>query len=181
MDYLFLLQGSNPGLKHCRQTLYTLSHQRKDLGNDERLVTHSIDTNTVYLTKDETHLGKKKMERALAIFITFCNCSPRLLISLFCCHCCCLVTKSRLTLCNPTECSLSGSPVHGIFQARILEWVAIFFSRGSSQPRDQTLVSCTGDTTELHGKPLSLYTYLKYSIVGSHTDNSSSIHQVIRK
>ena len=45
---------------HCRQTHYTLSHQRKDLGNDERLVTHFVDTNTVYLTKDETHLGKKK-------------------------------------------------------------------------------------------------------------------------
>ena len=38
--------------------------------------------------------------------------------------------------------SLPGSSVHGIFQARILEWVAISFSRGFSQPRDQTLVSC---------------------------------------
>ena len=36
------------------------------------------------------------------------------------------------------DCSLPGSPIHGIFQARILEWVAISFSRGSSQPRDQT-------------------------------------------
>ena len=37
------------------------------------------------------------------------------------------------------DCSLPGSSVHGIFQARILEWVAISFSRGSSQPKDQTL------------------------------------------
>ena len=40
------------------------------------------------------------------------------------------------------DCSLSGSSVHGIFQARILEWVAIPFSRGSSWPRDQTQVCC---------------------------------------
>ena len=40
------------------------------------------------------------------------------------------------------DCSLPGSSVHGILQARILEWVAIPFSRGSFQPRDQTQVSC---------------------------------------
>ena len=45
------------------------------------------------------------------------------------------------TLCNPMDCNLPGSPVHGIFQARVLEWVAISFSRRSSQPRDQTQVS----------------------------------------
>ena len=43
-----------------------------------------------------------------------------------------LVIQARLTLCNPMDCSLPGSSVHGIFQARILEWVAISFSRGSS-------------------------------------------------
>ena len=45
------------------------------------------------------------------------------------------------TLCDPMDCSLPGSSVHGISQARILQWVAIFFSRGSSQPRDHTWVS----------------------------------------
>ena len=45
------------------------------------------------------------------------------------------------TLCNPTDYSLPGSSVHGIFQARVLEWVAIAFSRGSSRPRDRTQVS----------------------------------------
>ena len=43
-----------------------------------------------------------------------------------------------LTLVDPMDCSLPGSSVHGIFQARILEWVAIFFSSGSSKPRDET-------------------------------------------
>ena len=43
---------------------------------------------------------------------------------------------------TPMDCSPLDSSVHGIFQARVLEWVAISFSRGSSQPRDQTCVSC---------------------------------------
>ena len=46
------------------------------------------------------------------------------------------------TLCDPVYCSPPGSSVRGILQARILGWVAISFSRGSSQPRDQTRVSC---------------------------------------
>lgn len=81
--------------------------QRKGVGNGGHLVTHSTYTNTGYITKDETHLGKEKyLDRALVIFIVFCDGSP------------CLI---------------------------------------------------------------SLYTYLKYSVVGSYTDSSSSIHQVIRK
>ena len=60
--------------------------------------------------------------------------------------CCCWVAKSCLTLCDPTDCSPPGSSVHGILQARILEWVAISFSRGSSRPRDWTCVSCLSCT-----------------------------------
>ena len=52
------------------------------------------------------------------------------------------VAQSCPTLCNLMDCSLPGFSVHGIFQARILEWVAVSFSRGSSQPRDRTRVSC---------------------------------------
>ena len=52
--------------------------------------------------------------------------------------CVCSVAESCLTLCDPVDCSLQGSSVHGILQARILEWVAISSSRGSSRPRDQT-------------------------------------------
>ena len=48
-------------------------------------------------------------------------------------------------LCDPTNCSLPGSSVHGILQARILACVVIPFSRGCSSPRDQTHVSCTTD------------------------------------
>ena len=54
------------------------------------------------------------------------------------------VAQSCLTLRDSMDCSLPGSSVHGIFQARVLEWVVIPFSRGSSQPRDLTCVSCIG-------------------------------------
>ena len=54
----------------------------------------------------------------------------------------CVHAQSCLnTLCNPMNCSLPGSSVHGILQARILEWVAISFSMGSSQPMDRNHVS----------------------------------------
>ena len=53
-----------------------------------------------------------------------------------------LVAQSYQSLCNSKDCSPPGSSVHGILQARILEWVAISFSRGSSWPRDWTHVSC---------------------------------------
>ena len=54
------------------------------------------------------------------------------------------VAHSCPTLCDCVDCSLPGSSIHGILQARILEWVAISFSRGSSWPRDQSQVSCIG-------------------------------------
>ena len=58
-----------------------------------------------------------------------------------------LITQSCPTLCNPMDCSPPGSSVHGILQARVLEWGAMPSSRGSSQPRDRTevcYVSCVG-------------------------------------
>ena len=61
--------------------------------------------------------------------------------SLPCSPCISKIAQSCPTLCDPVDCSPPGSSVHGILQARILEWVAISFSRGSSQPRDQTHVS----------------------------------------
>ena len=54
-----------------------------------------------------------------------------------------LVVQLCLTVCDSMDCSLPGSSVRGILQARILEWVAIPFSSGLFQPRDQTQVSHT--------------------------------------
>ena len=76
-----------------------------------------------------------------------------------------LVTQAFLTLCNPMDCSLPGSSVHGIFQARILEWVAISFSRGSSWSRDQAWVSCVGRWILYHWdtrEALIINKYLNY-------------------
>ena len=72
-----------------------------------------------------------------------------------------LVAQSCLALCDPLDCSPPGSSVCGILQARILEWVAISYSRGSSWPRERTqvcCVSCTGGQVVCHychlGSPL---------------------------
>ena len=70
-----------------------------------------------------------------------------------------LVAQSYWTLCDPMDCILPGSSTHGILQARILEWVAIPISRGSSWPMAQTRVSCTASrfftmwaTTKINSK-----------------------------
>ena len=68
---------------------------------------------------------------------------------------CCLVTKLYLTFCDSMNCSPPGSSLHRISHARILEWVAISFSRQSSWPRDRTYISCLASgffSTESPGK-----------------------------
>ena len=82
--------------------------------------------------------------------------------------CLCLVTESCLTLCHPMDCSPSGSSVHGIFQARILKWVAISSSRGFSWPRNQTCISCIAGwffTAESPGKPNLYQLFYKYELL----------------
>ena len=67
-----------------------------------------------------------------------------------------LVTQLCPTLCDPMDCSLTGSSAQGILQARILEWVAIPSSRGSSRPKDRTQVSHIAGhflLSELQGSP----------------------------
>ena len=74
--------------------------------------------------------------------------------------CVCMHAQSCLTLCDPMDCSQPGSSAQGILQGRILEWVAMPSSRGSSRPRDQTHISCCPCIagrffiTEPPGKPL---------------------------
>ena len=70
----------------------------------------------------------------LSIKVHKINKSCLLFLVLLILYVCCLVTKSCLTLCNPMDSNLPGSSVHGISQTRILEWVAIFFSRDLPQP-----------------------------------------------
>ena len=79
---------------------------------------------------------------------------------------------SRVWLCNPLDCSPPDSSVHGISQARILEWVAISFSRGSSWPRDWTHVSWKPSALKGDSLPLShqgsIYIYI-YTHTHTHT------------
>ena len=68
----------------------------------------------------------------------------------------CVCAQLCPTLCDHTDWSLPGSAAHGIFPGRNTEWVAIFFSRGSTWPRNRTCVSCTAGrffTVEPPGKP----------------------------
>ena len=58
------------------------------------------------------------------------------------CACVCVCAQSCLTLLDPMDCSPTGSSGHGVFQARTLVRVAIFYSRGYSLPRDQSCISC---------------------------------------
>ena len=95
---------------------------------------------------------------------------------------CCWCAQLWPTLCNSMYYSLPGSSAHGIFQARILEWVAIPFSRGSSQPRDQTCISCVGRgffSTETQGDP-SLARYVSSSTPGCEVEVSHLKSQGLR-
>ena len=71
---------------------------------------------------------------------------------------------SCVQLCEPMDCRLPGSSVHRIFQARIMEWAAIPFSRGSFQLKDQTLIphiSCIGRQILYHCMTWEAYNYLQ--------------------
>ena len=103
------------------------------LGNFTRkrreLTAKSVDISLMrcWIYKEIMARSREKIELASAT----CSKQPVCLLSPF----------SRVWLCDPVDCSPPGSSAHGILQARILEWVAMPFSRGSSQPRDQTRVS----------------------------------------
>ena len=75
------------------------------------------------------------------------------------CYCCCLVAESCPTLCDPINYSLPGSSVHGISQARILEWVVISSFRRSSWPRGWARISC-----------ISMWTLYQWAIREDHVN-----------
>ena len=79
----------------------------------------------------------------LARFMLKCYIQIEVVEDMACMHA--KLLQSCLTLCDPMDCTPPGSSVHGIHQARLLEWVALPSFRGSSQPRDQTQVSHIAD------------------------------------
>ena len=113
---------------------------------------------------------------------------------IYVCVCVCVLEKEKVKvlviqfcppLCDPMDCSLSGSSVHGILQTRILEWVAIPFYRGSSWPRDWTQLSCVAGrlftvwtTREGNGNPL------QYSCLENPMDSGAwwpTVHRVAKE
>ena len=81
------------------------------------------------------------------------------------CVCVCVVAQLCLTVCDPMDyCSPPDSSVHGILQTRILEWVAIPFSRGSSRPRNQTQVSCVAGRFFTSEPPGVVFPLVNYSL-----------------
>ena len=142
-------QGSNLGLPHCRQTLYCPSHQRSP---------HiCIHINQIYF-KELAHIIVETDKSKICTVASWRH-REKLLLGVQVQRILSVsgevrkeseseVAQSCPTLCDPTDCSLPGFSVHGIFQAIVLEWTAISFSRGSSQPRDQTQVSRIVDSDE---------------------------------
>ena len=130
---IFPTQGWNPGLLHYRQILYHLSHygspSREEWWAPFIVLAWSRGRHMDLVL--ETELGNRHMDSVLSP--SPCKVSESESES--------EVTQSCPTLCDPMACSLPSFLVHGVFQARILEWVTISFSRRSSRPRDWTQVS----------------------------------------
>ena len=90
-----------------------------------------------------------------------------------------LISQSCPTLCDPMDCNPPGSSVHGILQARILEWVVIPFSRGSSQPRDWTQVSwIAGRFSAIWNKTKNLGSSLMVQWLGLHTATAGGLGSI---
>ena len=97
-----------------------------DLGSIPELGIHGTLSRTDHVLGHISNLGKfKKIEISSSIFSDHNTVKVKLKVAQLC-----------PTLCDPMDCSLSGSPVYGILQARIPEWIAVPFSRGSSQLRN---------------------------------------------
>ena len=110
------------------------------------------------------HKSLQNIKKTSKLFSQYLVCKTHV-----CVYVCVLVAQSCLTLCKSMDCSPPGSSVYGILQARILEWVAIPFSRGSSWPRDWTPVSWGSGivgkffTTEPPGKPKIASSFMKFT------------------
>ena len=140
---IFPTQGLNPGLLHCRQILYHLNHQRSP-SICVSFLERSIKTRIILWVLVALVLiwslhgrGTKSFVKVIGVWL------PSFYKIMIDSDSDNEVAQSCPTLCDPVDYKPPGSSVHGISQAITLEWVAIFFSRGSSQPRDQTQVSLT--------------------------------------
>ena len=127
---IFPTQGSNPGLSHCRQTLTVWATREI-----QSVPLFNLSPVKLPVSRSVVVVSGSRFFTLSPFSHTFKSKAPNVV-------CCCLVLSHVQLFCNSMDCSFPGFSVRGILQARILEWVAIPFFRGSSQPRDWTLVSC---------------------------------------
>ena len=127
---IFPTQGSNLGLLHCRQIHYHLSHQ----GSPRILEWLSYP----FSRGSSPPRNWTWISCIAGRFLTSWPTNTLLTAE----EAVCMHAQSCPTLCDPMDCGPPGSSVHGISQARLLEWVAMSFSRGSSRPRDWTNIFC---------------------------------------
>ena len=116
--------GHSGFLKHQSQ-----ASLKAGLFNIQELTLKSISTNYITYTWIPLQFQRKGLSSFCCCFLPTASC---------------VRAQSRQTFCDPMDCSLASSSVRGIDQARILEWVGISFSRGSSWSRDQICVSHIG-------------------------------------
>ena len=100
---------------------------------------------------------------------------------------CCVCAQSQPTLCGHMDLSPPGSSARGIFQARVLQWVAMSYSKVSSQPRDQSCVSCVsciGRQILYHvspGKPAGILSPLSVAVEGHNEMMSVACHEIPKR
>ena len=143
---IFPTQESNPGFPHCRRILYQLSHK----GSLRMLEWVAYP----FSRRSSWHRNRTGVSCLAGWFFTswamrearhqLSYCTTVLFKVL--CMLCAQSLQSCPTLCDAKDYSLPGPSLHGILQARVLEWTAIPSSRGSSPPRDGTLISWVSST-----------------------------------
>ena len=144
LQRIFPAQGSNRGLLHCRRILYQLSSQGSPKDNTTRTKDKLYMITSFWGLPSPRSLWIKSEHW---IYSWVCR-SPnkyemvRFFLLLFFSQ-----WVMSWLFCDPMDCTPAGSSVHGSFQARTLGWVAIFFFRGSSWPRDRTQISHIGGRT----------------------------------
>ena len=105
-------------------------------------ITHHYSVFPLTLFCPLNHELVKVLSKSLFLFPHPAQCLTHTCVCVCACVCVCICVYVSLTLCDPMDCTPPGSSVHGILQARILEWVVMPSSRGSSWRRDGTRISC---------------------------------------
>ena len=123
-----------------KQTISKGSRVFQSYQMSKYIIEKALSSKEVWVTPLEKNKVKQRHSELYSI-VGNNLCGKRIWKRIDMCWFVCVHAQSCLTLCDTMDCSLPGSSVHGVSQARILEWAAIFFSRGSSHLRDRSSIS----------------------------------------